>query len=176
MNYWIITDTHFGHDRLCEYTFRPPGFESIICKNLEAIKTHGNILIHLGDICIGNDEKWHQVLNSLSKLVWRKRWLCKGNHDRKTDTWYLKHGWDFVADRIWLRKFGLDILLSHMPLEDCGYDVNIHGHCHSDMRVMEDEIVKVKNDKRVMISMEATNFMPVNLKSIHKLIKLQPLQ
>ena len=57
---WIITDTHFNHDKMPLYCGRPVGFEEIIIKNLVRLIRPIDILIHLGDFCIGKDEEWHK--------------------------------------------------------------------------------------------------------------------
>ena len=168
MIYWIITDTHLGHDKptspMITECGRPENFSKKILKNLLNTVTVEDIVIHLGDICIGDEEKWH---NKLAEVIDCKRWLIRGNHDKKSDKWYLDHGWNFVADYIQLDKYGKKILLSHKPVADCGYDINIHGHFHnSDFRRYEPELVAIKNDKQFLLALEYTNYMPTNLERI----------
>ena len=57
MKYYLITDTHFGHEMLVRNKHREIGYEDKILNNLR--KKSGDVLIHLGDICIGKDEEWH---------------------------------------------------------------------------------------------------------------------
>jgi len=168
MKYWIITDTHFGHDSptspMITQCGRPDGFSQKILINLNRTKQCPDILIHLGDICFGREEYWH---NELNKWVCGKKWLIRGNHDKKSDTWYLEHGWDFVAEWIWIVKFGKNILLSHKPIADCGYDLNIHGHFHNaDHRRWEPELVAIRNDKQILLALETLNYMPINLQTV----------
>ena len=59
MKYWVTTDTHFGHDKMMEYCGRPKGFEDLIFKYHSEIIKKDDVLVHLGDFCIYNDEKWH---------------------------------------------------------------------------------------------------------------------
>lgn len=131
---WVISDTHFGHEKLKEYASRPDGFEEKILKSLSdtisAEREH--IIIHLGDVCIGQDEYWHERLS----YVHCKKWLVRGNHDKKSLSWYLSHGWDFVADEITLNIYGKRVCFSHRPISDFStgirFDINVHGHCHAD--------------------------------------------
>ena len=163
MNYWLITDTHFGHDKMYKFCDRPEDFEEKILKNIERNVHHEDILIHLGDICWGNDAEWHE---KLMKHAGCKRWLVRGNHDSKSYSWYVKHGWDFVAERITFKMFGKEIAFSHMPLADDGYDLNIHGHFHnSDHRRHEPGLLAIKNEKQKLIMMEHI-YAPVNLKCL----------
>lgn len=57
MKYYITTDTHFGHAMLVNHGYREEGFETKILSQLS--KVDGDVLLHLGDFCIGNDELWH---------------------------------------------------------------------------------------------------------------------
>ena len=163
MNYWIVTDTHFGHDKLIEYCSRPIGFENLLLKRIGAQVRNEDVLIHLGDICIGNDAEWH--LRFMTNVA-GKKWLVKGNHDRKSNSWYLGHGWDFVADQIAMRLFGLDIVLSHIPVPDNGYDINVHGHFHnSDHHRHEEELKRIKTEKHRLVYMEH-DYQPKNLRRV----------
>lgn len=163
MKIWLITDTHFGHEKMHEYCNRPIGFEDKIFSELEKIP-ESDLLIHLGDICIGKDEYWHTVLAELPF----KKWLIRGNHDGKSLSWYLSHGWDYVGDEIKLKLFGKKILLSHtpLPLPD-GFDINIHGHFHNTLhRLLEKQWVTPDEEKRNEKDLE-------NLTPKHKLLAIE---
>ena len=110
-----------------------------------------DLLIHLGDVSLGNDEFWH----GLFKVLPMKKWLVLGNHDNKSMTWYINHGWDFVARNFTMYYYGIRILFSHRPFivaptkvfvkelirengkeveitkERSNFDINIHGHIHN---------------------------------------------
>lgn len=162
MKYWIITDTHFFHVKMIEYCGRPEGFEYKIQKGLEVVGSE-DILIHLGDICIGKDALAHlQFIQPLQC----KKWLIRGNHDKKSDKWYLEHGWDFVGNEILLDKFGKRILLTHRPAPDGEYDINVHGHQHNNQDndlVHDAEYGANKHDKQKLFAIEFTNYQPVLL-------------
>jgi calcineurin-like phosphoesterase family protein len=162
MKIWLTTDTHFNHALLVDIGARPRGFEQPIMRGLSRIPA-GDVLIHLGDICIGGDDGVHAMLASLPF----KKWLVRGNHDHKSWSWYMAHGWDFVGDTVSLELFGKDILLSHMPQPDTGYDLNIHGHFHNtDHHRWEPELISVLNDKQVLLAIENTNYQPVPLETV----------
>jgi calcineurin-like phosphoesterase family protein len=166
MNYWIISDTHFGHERMKEFCGRPDGFEYKILNNINQCLKSDDVLIHLGDICIGNDVKWVKQFTSINLGIFRT-WLINGNHDKNSYKWYLNHGFDFVSESIILDIYGKKILFSHMPQKDIGYDINIHGHFHnSDHRRHEPELVAIKNNKQFLVAMEYNSYMPCNLKTI----------
>lgn len=131
MKYSILTDTHFGHEASKKFCGRPDNFEDKILAGAYNNITTGQVFIHLGDFCWGNDQNWHDLFFRNCKA--KKKWLIRGNHDKKTNSWYLNHGWDFVSERIDLKMYGKEIILTHKPIEhfDNQNQINIHGHCHN---------------------------------------------
>lgn len=172
MKIYLITDTHFNHEKIKEYCGRPDNYEDIIWKGLKQISTD-SILIHLGDICIGDDEN----INNGFKSLLCKKILVKGNHDRKSDNWYLEHGWDFVCDKFQIERFGKKIMFSHTPsIDDGEFDINIHGHFHNTLhRLLEGKFVvegekernerdlRVLTPKHKLLAIEYTSYMPIEL-------------
>lgn len=175
MKIWLITDTHLGHDAMVKYCGRPEDHSTRIIANLQKRVNAGDLLIHLGDICIGKDEIWHGVL--MNALPGVKRVLLLGNHDRKSVAWYLAHGWDFVCERFDGKYFGKKVAFSHIPLDDDGsFEINVHGHFHNTLHrllegrfVVEGEKERNERDLRVLtkkhrlLAIENTNLSPVTL-------------
>jgi len=165
---WIISDTHFGHEKMREYCNRPDNADERMLLNLaKHLSFRDDMIIHLGDFCIGNEEEWHlrfmeTIVTGVSVI------LIRGNHDRKSIHWYLLHGWSAVMDRMDINAYGKRIAFSHMPLTDDGsFDLNIHGHLHDDTH-REGEFKL--SCKHVLVSIEGL-FQPVTLKSILKGVK-----
>lgn len=179
---WLTTDTHFGHAAMVPYCGRPIDFGEKILKNLEVVGPD-DVLIHLGDFCIGNDALWHA---EFMKRVAGKKWLVKGNHDHKSNAWYLAHGWDMVCAKFQDKLFGKNILFSHVPTRETNidsnlfiteiFDINIHGHFHNTLhRLLEGKFIvtgekeRNKEDlaaltpKHKLLSIENTNYQPVLL-------------
>jgi len=165
--YRITADSHFGHDKLIEYSARPENFTQRIMKNhLDLIKEN-DVLIHLGDFCIGRDEHWH---HEFFKNNSSKNWLVKGNHDRCTNNWYFRHGWSVVCDSLHMKVFGMSILFTHRPvnvlaLDALGCDVNIHGHLHSNIHRIEDEDYNLLTPRHILVTMEG-NYKPIDLRKL----------
>lgn len=165
MNFWIVSDTHLGHEILRAYSGRPVDADERILRGLSVIdNTKGDVLVHLGDVCIGNDDKWHREIR---KRTSGTMILVRGNHDKRSITWYLERGWDIVVDRFDLVMYGKRIAFSHIPLADDGsFDINIHGHFHnSDHHRWESEFVNRMTDKHRLIFLEH-HYRPVTLKSV----------
>ena len=174
---WLTTDTHFNHwPQMGDYCGRPEDFEKRLFRGLREIP-RTDTLIHLGDVCIGRDEAMH---GKWIRPLQARKVLLMGNHDTKSRTWYAEHGWDFVAETVLIREFGLRILLSHFPKPYAGqFDVNVHGHFHNNLdRLRRKEWagefeerrnrhdLQALSDRHVLLSVEATNYRPVLLESM----------
>jgi len=161
MKYWITTDTHFEHKVLSEYYGRPDDVDNLIRKNIEKTINEDDILIHLGDVCIGEDKKnnnWFRDLGSRNILV-------KGNHDRKSHHWYMNNGWDLCVDRFDLEMFGKKIAFTHIPVGWDGYfELNVHGHLHNaNHRRHEEDIKKILNGYHKLLALEYNDYKLINL-------------
>jgi calcineurin-like phosphoesterase family protein len=167
MNYWITTDTHFGHKMLAEDGLRPCGYEEKIFTELYNSIKEGDVLIHLGDVSFDNNHEWSVKINCFDFF---RKWLIRGNHDKNGIEWYLDKGWDFVGDSISMKYFGFNILFSHIPQPfHYNFDVNIHGHFHNtDFRKHEPQIAAILTDKHILLALEYNDYRPWNLKSIIK--------
>lgn len=168
MRYWITTDTHFGHSLLSKNKMRPDDFEDKIlkCMYLNILST--DILIHLGDVAFSNEHEWHNKLLNIKC----NKWLLKGNHDKRSYTWYLDRGWNFVAETLSINLYGLNILFSHIPQKENGFDINIHGHFHdTDFRKHEPEIADILTGKHYLLALEYNGYQLWNLEKIIKKFK-----
>lgn len=127
MNYWVITDTHFGHEKIVESGYRPADFETKILNSIARNIQSDDVLLHTGDVSFKNGEYW---FSKMAIACRGKLWIALGNHD-KSANWYLTRGADFASDLIIMKYQGVRILFSHIPQEDLlGCDLNIHGHLH----------------------------------------------
>ena len=126
MNLYVISDTHFYHKNIIEFTGRPTDFSERLWKGFDTLEDE-DVLIHCGDITMGMDAMVHEKL----KTYKFKKWLIRGNHDKHSIAWYTKNGWDSVFDEALISMFGERILFTHAPYPK-RQDVskNIHGHLH----------------------------------------------
>ena len=163
MDIWLISDTHFNHERVKEYESRPDNFDELIWKGLEIIPDNAT-LIHLGDICIGGDKRVHDKLSEYKF----KKILVRGNHDSKSNSWYLNHGWDFVCRELGDKLYGKHILFTHIPFmyDKEHYDVNIHGHLHRNRHRGSSDDFNFNDRVFKLISVEFNNYKPIRLNSI----------
>lgn len=162
MKIWLISDTHFSHIKLEEWGKRTGQWQRKLWKGLSLIPK-SDTLIHLGDICIGDDAEVHEKI----KLLKCHKILVKGNHDKKSNTWYTEHGWDFVCDGIELIFNGHYLHLTHRPSHPQGNNTwNIHGHTHGDMHHSEDYVDFYSKEYHIDISPELRGYSPLSLEAI----------
>jgi calcineurin-like phosphoesterase family protein len=126
MKVYLISDTHFNHDKIATYCDRPTDFTELIIRNWRSTVRAEDTVIHLGDVMIGNRMVGAEQLRSLTG----RKILVRGNHDRRhSNTWWMEHGFDFACDGMKFRN----CWLTHEPstsLAD-GCELNIHGHLHN---------------------------------------------
>lgn len=158
---WIVSDTHFSHAKLIEWG-RPPDFEEKLWKGLQCVQD-GDILIHLGDFCIGNDEVNHKRFREEVKGT---HIFVRGNHDNKSDSWLYRMGWDFVCDEFKNKYHQKNLTFTHIPIHKNETDFNIHGHTHGNIH--RDKNVRDYYDKdfHIEVAMENTNYLPLTLASL----------
>ena len=166
-NWWLISDTHFTDVRIAEFCGRPVDHEVKMVRGLRQIPVD-SILIHLGDVGSVNVEEAHIHFLTLPYT----RILVRGNHDKKSNTWYLSKGWDFVCEAFEIDAFGKRILFTHKPRTPLSMvvDLNIHGHFHNtNWRIQDPEFTKLKYTKRYLkFAVEETRYQPVKLERFLK--------
>jgi calcineurin-like phosphoesterase family protein len=163
-NIWLTTDTHLGHTKLPTLDpRRPQDYEERIFAGMKAIQP-GDTLIHLGDVTLGHrtlDEANHRAITSYAGA----NILVRGNHDRRTDTWYLDKGWDLVVEKLVIFRFGFSVALTHIPLDPAvwgsKFGKNVHGHTHGNGHRSVDVGGLIEKDWHVELALEHTNYRPV---------------
>ncbi len=170
MNYWLISDTHFNHTKLSEWGGRSGDWQEQIWKGIATIPdgSDEDTLIHLGDICIGNDLEIHEKFMAAVPSGVRKI-LVRGNHDKKSAAWYYAHGWDFVCDGIEIIFNGHYLHLTHRPARPQGNTSwNIHGHTHGNMHRSEEYLTYWDKNYHLDISPELVGYRPLRLDTFLK--------
>ena len=137
---WLVSDTHFGHDKTCTVFKRADGTplrpfkdaeemdEVMILRWNERVRPRDKVY-HLGDVVIAR-----KSLDTLRRLNGDKI-LIKGNHDIYKIHDYLEHFRDVRGYHVMN-----GMILSHVPVHPdslARFGTNIHGHLHY-QRVMRD--------------------------------------
>ena len=158
-NIFTISDTHFFHTNIIKYCNRPFTAEEqdeAMIKRWNSVVREGDVVIHVGDFALHKDsEKVHNIIHELngSKI------LVKGNHDRKSNHWYMTNGFSFVCD-----SFVLDnIIYTHRPVDKIeNWKFNIFGHIHDKV------LPKYENSKYICVSVEKINYTPILIETLIK--------
>jgi len=161
MRHRISSDWHFWHKFILKY--RPPDYESLIIKRHSNIPDE-DILICLWDINFISPDKCLTRLNDLKC----KKVLVLWNHDHSTRTSYHRY-FDMVCDRMDLKYWGKDIILTHRPVFWLdSREINIHWHFHDiDLtHCMEEYPYSQYTKQHKLYSPELNKYEPVTMETL----------
>lgn len=131
---FLVSDTHFGHEKCCTVFKREDGSplrpfasgeemdEAMVARWNERVRPSDKVY-HLGDVVISR-----RYLKTLSRLNGDKV-LIRGNHDIFQLADYLEHFRDVRGYHVMN-----GMILSHIPVHSDSlgrFGVNIHGHLHA---------------------------------------------
>jgi calcineurin-like phosphoesterase family protein len=179
---WLVSDTHFGHEKTCTVFKREDGSplrpfscaeemdEYMVKAWNERVKPNDKVY-HLGDVVINR-----KAMKTLERLNGDKV-LIRGNHDIFRDDDYRQY---FREIRAYHVMNGL--ILSHIPLHSHSlgrFGVNIHGHLHAN-RVMKARGVDARTGEVLYgtdidtryhcVCVEMTDFAPILFDDVQKRI------
>jgi calcineurin-like phosphoesterase family protein len=159
MKRWLISDTHFGHERIILYENRPfstlEEMDETIIKNWNKVVNKKDKIFILGDFCFRyGKEKVEKLVKRLNGY----KMLILGNHDYgRSNNWWIDIGFNEVS------RYPIIVddfyIFSHHPLyvnKNMPY-INIHGHLHSK---------KMADDQHINVSIEQTDYKPIDFEII----------
>lgn len=159
MHTYLISDTHLNHDNVATYCKRSADFTELIRKNWNNTVKPEDVVIHLGDVGIGDWKKF-----DIEGLTGRKI-LIRGNHDRQHSCqWWMNHGFDACLDAMIYRN----CWLTHEPATTLpeGTTLNIHGHLHNIFDGFHPDttvpVTSLFNPWQRLFAVEYTKYSPVN--------------
>jgi calcineurin-like phosphoesterase family protein len=158
---FIISDTHFGHANILEFTDRwgEPlrSFSSVeemdehmVSKWNSVVRPQDHIY-HLGDVALKKNN-----VEILRRCNGHKR-LVRGNHDIYSTKFYMQ-----FFDEIYGVRVFEDLILSHIPIHPASIKnrwlANVHGHLHRG---------KVEGEgKYFNASVEMLDYTPISLEQL----------
>lgn len=156
---WIITDTHINHDAIINACDRPTNHVELTINNCKKFCAKQDLLIHLGDVIFYD----HKCLLPLLSQIGCKKILVKGNHDSKSNNWYMNNGFDFACDGFIIN----DVILTHKPIQVFPSDVNynIHGHWHNWLS-LSNKPEWWSSSTHYCLSLEYSEYKPIKLVDI----------
>ncbi|MBD3261100.1 MAG: hypothetical protein GF334_05365 [Candidatus Altiarchaeales archaeon] len=170
MRYMLLSDPHFSHTGkegkgIVDWASRPEDHEKRLMKGLQKDILDTDTFICLGDVAFGDDDMWHRWI--IEHVPAQRKWLILGNHDRRSASWYLDRGWDFVGTTFTMRLYGHVLFFSHMPRPiSVKKMLCIHGHFHNSNWRNRDALAPVVTHRHILLAPELTHYRPVALKSL----------
>ena len=159
---WIISDTHWGHNNIVNFTdtagdpVRP--WDNIIDMEEDMISMWNDVvsdndfLIHVGDVAM-NRTGYDRVMPRLNG----RKILVQGNHDEMSLNVYQEH-FEHIVPMLSVYEIAI---ITHIPVhpDSIGrYNVNIHGHLHN-KRVLTS--AGEPDSRYVNVSCEQVRFRPI---------------
>jgi len=112
--YWFLSDLHIDHKNVIQLSKRPfkdvQEMEQTIVANINNVVGPNDILVLVGDICLGKKEVW---IRFLSALTTKNIIVVKGNHDRWNSI--PKNMVLLVVEQMIIRMYGQQFVVSHYP-------------------------------------------------------------
>lgn len=152
---FVISDTHFGHKKICEFEQEHRKFSSVEEHDEELVYRWNHTVKpkdtvwHLGDVLFGLD-----AFETLKRLNGNKK-LVLGNHDHYPIAKYAEH-FSTILGSVKMRE----CVFTHIPVHVCQFSrfkANVHGHLHSR---------KLDDDRYINVSAEHTNLAPALLDKV----------
>jgi calcineurin-like phosphoesterase family protein len=155
-NTYVISDTHFFHRKIQEYTDRPDDWSDKIIKNWNNIIKPDDLVLHLGDLSFGSKPTVMKITRRLNG----RKYLLQGNHDRRSKKWFDDVGFTLIK-----KSFMVDckehlLLFTHRPTYGIPKGtINIHGHIHNTQHFIKHH----KNVTHINVSVEKTDYRPIKI-------------
>ncbi len=173
---FLISDTHFGHEKTCTVFKREDGSplrpfasaeemdEAMIKRWNDRVRPTDKVY-HLGDVVI--NRKFLHVLGRLNG----DKVLIRGNHDIFKLEDYTQYFRDIRGYDV---KNGM--ILSHIPVHADSierFGCNIHGHLHANrvMRVKHAGATPEINPRYHSVCVEQTDYAPISLEEVYDRIR-----
>jgi calcineurin-like phosphoesterase family protein len=163
---WVISDTHFGHVNIIQYTnrpFRADEQNAIMLERWRETVGPSDPVLHLGDVALDNDAV---LWGELGRLPGSPRWLVLGNHDREHRLpAILAAGFVVLPPPTFLYRDWL-VECTHEPIPPQELDgrtggrvLNVHGHVHNKVWLAPDP-------RQINVCVEHTDYRPVRLRPL----------
>ena len=139
---WLVSDTHFGHDK--SFIYEPRGFKTIWEHDKTIIENWNNLvdidddIYHLGDVMLGDNDYGLSCLKQLKGRIH----IIRGNHCTDTRMGLYRTCWNVVevCEGKFLRYEKYHFYLSHYPCLTSNNDadkplkvrtISLCGHSHA---------------------------------------------
>lgn len=129
--FFVISDTHFGHDNIVKYCHRPQDHEPMMMKRWAHTISAADTVLHLGDVFFGGEAGYIRFKEEITPKLSGHKYLILGNHDRPR--------WDYEALGFKVIKpfdfkyRNFVVSFDHYPkfLNADDKRIHVHGHVHN---------------------------------------------
>lgn len=160
---YFISDTHFGHRNVIDYSGRPfktvEEMDNVMIARWNATVKDSDDVFFLGDFGFGSFSGLCDVFRCLAG----SKVLVRGNHDG-TYGKMRRMGWDAVVQKATINIVGYDVELKHHPKVGGADLLTLHGHIH---QLGTPEFVGMQ----MCMCVELWNYKPVSEKVVEKKIR-----
>lgn len=165
-NIYTLSDTHFGHGNIIIHANRPFPNQAVmdakLTANWNATVRPQDMVIVIGDMVWtgGDANKIRDYIKALNGRII----LVRGNHDKRTNAFYLSAGIQFICERFVWEYCDKRFLFIHDPHyvtndDKQNYYAVIHGHLHGNSPLVR----KINGQHFINVSVENLNYRPTNL-------------
>ncbi|MBQ3664890.1 MAG: metallophosphoesterase [Lachnospiraceae bacterium] len=168
---WFTSDLHLGHRSVLNFCERP--FETVEEMN-ETLIYHYNSCVRKNDTVYILGDIAHRIpvveVNQLISRLNGKKYLCKGNHDKKYDESLFEGMYDFLE----ISVDGINLSLMHYPMMEWPKSrhgsLHLHGHIHTDGEYNLQQ--KKEGILRYDVGVDANGFYPVSIQQIKEFFEI----
>jgi calcineurin-like phosphoesterase family protein len=111
MNYYFVSDTHFGHRNVIKYSKRPfssiEEHDEIIIQNWNKTIKRNDMVYFLGDFCMAGRQRTLDIRKRLNGAIF----FIRGNHDKTA--YQIRDTFQWFGDVKKIKIYDQEIFLSH---------------------------------------------------------------
>lgn len=153
--FYVISDSHFFHERIMEFAGRPYDHEVMMVKRWQrAVDDHDTVL-HLGDLFFGGKAGYERFKEEITPNLPGRKFIILGNHDKRRFDY---EGLGFTVLKPFSMLYrGYTVSFSHYPkfvTDPKAIHVHGHIHCHPYAR---GEYERARN---INVSVEVMDYRP----------------
>lgn len=173
---FFTSDTHFGHGHIIDFCERP--FSSIeemdekLIINWNSVVGKNDTVFHLGDFCLGNANKWNNILDRLNGKIH----LIIGNHDLRNLRLSVRDRFESVSLEQHIMVGNQKIYLNHYPFLcfSGSYDGTwqLFGHVHTGKvnKGIDFPRLSMLFPNQYDVGVDNNNYKPVSFKEIQTIL------
>lgn len=169
---YFTSDLHLGHEAVIRMQNRPftnaDEMNRVLIENYNSVVHKDDTMYLLGDICFRiGVEKANELIASLKG----KKYLIRGNHDKKYDESLFEDIRGFMT----ISVNGLHISLMHYPMLSWPRShygsIMLHGYIHSDTSYNISN--REAGINRYDVGVDTNSYMPISIKQIESFLNRQ---